>query len=132
MNIREIDGLWQQSLPDSKKVDRNHEFKEIFDRRLSEVSATGASSPHGLKREILNHGGKVLNLLDIYARNLGDGSKTLRDIEPMVRSIERETGVLRAKTAEQQGGDKELEKLMDEVSTAANVAVLKFHRGDYV
>jgi len=75
---------------------------------------------------------KILHMLDDYARELTDPAKTLKDIEPLVESIRKEVNSIEAEAAEKVYNDNELESIIKDLAITANVAIFKFHRGDYV
>jgi len=63
---------------------------------------------------------------------LTDPSKTLKAIEPLVESIKKEVNTIEAEAAEKVDNDNELERIIKDLTITANVAIFKFHRGDYV
>ena len=71
-------------------------------------------------------------MLDDYVRELTDPVKTLKDIEPLVESIRKEVNSIEAEAAEKGYNDNELERIIKDVTITANVAMFKFHRGDYI
>ena len=117
------------NLPSSKKTGGNQEFKQIFDRTLNEINAPG---PVDDKINVIEHGDKILNLLDDYARQLTDPGKTLKDIGPLVDRIEKEVRLIETEAAAKVHDDQELQTIIKDLSITANVAVLKFQRGDYI
>jgi len=129
MNISKIDDSFKPNLPSSKKTDGNQEFKQIFDRTLNEINAPG---PVDDKINVIEHGDKILNLLDDYARQLTDPGKTLKDIGPLVDRIEKEVRLIETEAAAKVRDDQELETIIKDLSITANVAVLKFQRGEYI
>ena len=70
--------------------------------------------------------------MDEYANGLNDPKKTLKDIEPLVASIKEEADSIERENREKLQHDKELEGFIKELSVTANVAMFKFHRGDYI
>jgi len=131
MDINRIGNLYGAKLPSSNKIDRDNGFKQIFDRKLTEIDATTIQTSVDSKANVIEHSDKILNLLDDYARELTDPAKTLRDIGPLVETIEKEVSLIEA-TAVDKVNDKELETFIKDLAVIANVAVFKFHRGDYI
>jgi len=129
MKISKIDDLFKPNLSSSNKTDSNHGFKQIFDRTLNEINAPG---PVDDKINVIEHGDKILNLLDDYARQLTDPGKTLKDIGPLVDRIEKEVRLIETEAAAKVHDDQELQTIIKDLSITANVAVLKFQRGDYI
>jgi hypothetical protein len=120
----------QQSSP--KKVVSDCGFKEVFDKKINEINAATMSTTMDGKADVIKHGDKILNLLDEYTRNLADPAKTLKDIGPLVKNIEKEVSLIQAQSADAVHNDKALEKIIKDLAVTANVAVYKFHRGDYI
>ena len=131
MEINKIDSLCGAKPPPSNKVDTANGFKQILGRKLSEINARTAQSSCDSKADVLEHSDRILNLLDDYARGLTDAGKTLKDIEPLVEGIKKEVGLIEAEAAEKVRDDKDLERFITDLAVIANVAVFKFHRGDY-
>ena len=132
MNINKINPFQKNDLPSPQKTDTAKGFKEIFDRTLNEVNATTAPAPVDSKKNVIEHGDKLLNLLDDYARQLNDPGKTLKDIGPLVEKIEKEVSLIETQATATVKNDQKLEAIIKDLAVTANVAVLKFHRGDYI
>jgi len=128
MDISQIGRSDKAKLSSSTPVKKDKEFSEIFDQKMSEINATTPQTPIDIKANILDHGDRILNLLDIYRRELTDPAKTLKDIEPLVAKIKKETSLIEAERAH----NDEFGGLIKDVVMTSNVAVLKFYRGDYV
>jgi hypothetical protein len=132
MDISKIGKAFGLKLPSSPKVDGKDQFKEIFDRTLNKIDGATAPVPADSKTDIIQHGDKILNLLDDYAGALTDPGKTLKEIEPLVATIEKEVNLIEAKATDSVRHDHELARFIQDLSVTANVAVLKFHRGDFI
>ena len=132
MDIHEIDNLCQgKSLP-SQKINKDNRFKQIFGQKLAGIHAATSQIPLNCKRDVLDKSDKILHLLDDYARELTDPTKTLKDIKPLVENIRREVNSIEAEAAEKVHNDNELERIIEDVTITANVAISKFNRGDYI
>jgi len=132
MDISKIDNAFKSGLPSSKKVTGDNQFKQIFDKTLQKVDETTMPASVDHKTEVIKQGDKILNLLDDYARLLNDPGKSLKDIEPLVTSIEKEVSLIEAEAVDKVHHDHELGKIVRDLAVTANVAALKFHRGDYI
>ena len=132
MNIKKIDDIYQVNLPASNKANKGHGFKEIMDKKISEIDVTTRLSGNRVKAEVVENGEKILSLLDTYADALTDPSKTLKDIEPLVQSIEEKVGHIEKEAADQIPVNDELNGIIKDLAVTANVALFKFHRGDYM
>jgi len=132
MKIDQIDHLYHGKLSSPEKTTKGEGFKKIFENRLAEIGQTASQLPHGSNAEILKRSERVLDLLDEYASGLNDTNKTLKDIEPLVASIKEEADSIQRESQDKLHHDKELERFIKELSVTANVAMFKFHRGDYI
>ncbi|MBL7195979.1 MAG: hypothetical protein ISS64_06740 [Desulfobacterales bacterium] len=132
MDINKIDNAFKSELSSSKKVDSDNQFRQILDRTLHKIEQTTAPVPVDRKTDIIRYGDNLLNLLDDYAGVLTDPGKTLKEIEPLVATIEKEVSLIEAAAADNVQHDHELAKFIQDLTVTANVAVLKFHRGDFI
>ena len=133
MDIHEIDNLSQvKSLSSQKISNRDNGFKQIFDQKLAGIHATTSQIPLDCKKDVLGQSDKILHLLDDYARELNDPTRTLKNIEPLVKDIRKEVSLLEDESAMKIKNDNELERIIKDLAITANVAISKFHRGDYV
>jgi hypothetical protein len=131
MDINKIDNSFQAKLTSTAKVD-NNQFKQIFDKKLDELQTTPSLAPVDSKSDVIEQSEKILNLLDNYAGELADPSRTLKDIRPLVDSIENEVSLMESEAVNKIQNDKALDSLVKDLAVTAKVAVYKFHRGDYI
>ena len=131
MDINKIDNSFQAKLSSTAKVDDN-QFKQIFDKKLDELHTTPSLSPVDSKSDVIVQSEKILNLLDNYAGELADPSRTLKDIRPLVDSIEKEVTLMESEAANKVQNDETLDRLVKDLAVTAKVAMYKFHRGDYI
>ena len=131
MDINKIDNSFQAKLSSTAKVDDN-QFKQIFDKKLDELQTTPSLAPVDSKSDVIVQSEKILNLLDDYAGELADPSRTLKDIRPLVDSIEKEVTLMESEAVNKVQDDKALDSLVKELAVTAKVAMYKFHRGDYI
>ena len=131
MDINKIDNSFQAKLTSTAKVD-NNQFKQIFDKKLDELQTTPSLAPVDSKSDVIVQSEKILNLLDNYAGELADPSRTLKDIRPLVDSIEKEVSLMESEAVNKVQNDKALDSLVKDLAVTAKVAVYKFHRGDYI
>ena len=132
MKIDQIDQLYHGKLSSPEKTTKGGGFEKILENRLTEIGQTASQLPQGSNAEILKRSERVLDLLDEYASGLNDTNKTLKDIEPLVASIKEEADCIERENRDKLQHDKELERFIKELSVTANVAIFKFHRGDYI
>jgi hypothetical protein len=132
MDIIKLINSYDPNWSSTPKTEKNRGFQEIFDQKLETEAPTPMSTLSQSKADVLNLGDKVLDLLDLYAQELMDPSKTLKDIAPIVENIEKEIGEIEARTNETVKADKDLNQLVGDLMVTANTAVFKFHRGDYI
>ena len=79
-----------------------------------------------------NKSEKILNLLDHYAGDLADPARTLKDIRPLVDSIEKEVTLMESEAVNKVQNDKALDRLVKDLAVTAKVAMYKFNRGDFI
>jgi hypothetical protein len=132
MDITKIYDSFQGQPLSSKKVDSDCGFKQVFDKKINEMNAAPVCTPPDGKADLIKNGDKILNLLDDYTRELADPAKTLKDIGPLVKIIEKEVSSIQDKSADIVHNDSVLEKIINDLAVTAHVAVYKFHRGDYI
>jgi len=132
MDITKIYDSFQGQPLSSKKVDSDCGFKQVFDKKINEMNSATMKTPPDGKADLIKNGDKILNLLDDYTRELADPAKTLKDIGPLVKIIEKEVSIIQDKSADIVHNDNVLEKIIKDLAVTANVAVYKFHRGDYI
>ncbi len=130
MDIGSIDNSFKPKMPAPDKINKDCGFKQIFEQKITEVNTPSMPTSIRDKVNIVEKSDNILNLLDEYAKELVNPAKTLKDIKPLVERIENEVSLIVAEGKTH--NDKELEKLVNDLTVAANVAVLKFHRGDYI
>lgn len=132
MDINRIYDSFQGQRSSPKKVDSDCGFKQVFDKKIDEINEATMSPSMGSKADVIKHGDKILNLLDDYTKKLTDPEKTLKDIGPLVKNIEKEVSLIEAESEDAVHNDKALKKIIKDLAVIANVAVCKFHRGDYI
>lgn len=132
MNINRIDDLMKGQQPSPKKADSDVGFKQVFDKKMNEINEATMSSSMSSKAEAVQHGDKILTLLDDYTKELADPAKTLKDIMPLVKNIEKEVSLIESESARALHDDKSLKRIIKDLAVTANVAIYKFHRGDYI
>ena len=76
--------------------------------------------------------GRLIDLLDAYARQLADPTKSLRQIAPLVVEIQTQAERLMAAADSEPHPEPELQTLAARSAVAAKVEVIRFQRGDYV
>ena len=131
MDINKIDNSFLAKLSSTAKVDDN-QFKQIFDKKLDELHTTPSLSSVDSKSDVIVQSEKILDLLDNYAGELADPSRTLKDIRPLVDSIEKEVTLMESEAANKVQNDETLDRLVKDLAVTAKVAMYKFHRGDYI
>jgi hypothetical protein len=147
MNINKISGHTgiSETLP-QRGSGGDKGFGKVLDKAMGNVVQTGADGGHGISgaspispigapemvspsQNTFKRAHKILDLMDKYANALGDPTRTLRSIEPIVREIQAEVKDMPADTSSGDGGVK---KIVNDIAVMASVEALKFHRGDYV
>jgi len=132
MDINKIGNSFQAKLSSTAKVDDDLQFKQIFDQKLDGLHSTTSPCPVDNKSDVIVQSEKILNLLDHYAGELADPARTLKDIGPLVDSIEKEVTLMESEAVNKVQDDKTLDRLVKDLAVTAKVAMYKFHRGDYI
>lgn len=73
----------------------------------------------------------VLELLDDYRRKLTDPNVTLKDIQPLISTLENENKELKPQLNELARGDK-LKQILNQTLITTSLEVIKFNKGDYI
>lgn len=132
MDIGKIGSSFQAKLSSTTKVDEDNQFKQIFDQKLGKLHASTGPCPVDSKSDVIVQSEKILNLLDNYAGELADPVRTLKDIRPLVDSIEKEVTLMESEAVNKVQNDKALDRLVKDLAVTAKVAMYKFHRGDFI
>jgi hypothetical protein len=114
MEIKGVGESFQKGLTCTSKIKENNSFQRLLDANLSGVGGVASCAPSASRRELLEQGETMLTLLDGFARDLSNAGRTLKDMEPLVKTIGRLKGFL------------------NHLAVTGEVAVLRFHRGDFV
>ena len=132
MDINKIGNLFQAKLSSTAKVNGDNQFTQIFEQKLDELDPTTSLCSIDTKSDVIVQGEKILNLLDLYAGELADPARTLKDIRPLVDSIEKEVTLMESEAVNKVQNDNALDRLVKDLTVTAKVAMYKFHRGDYI
>ena len=110
-------------------------FKGILDHQIKMVNTPGEVLPTfacDARANVIAQGDKLLSLLDDYVADLKNSRTTLKQIAPLVNSIEHEACRLYETVVDSSLMDDDLLSMMDELKMTADVAMYKFHRGDFL
>ena len=129
MEIKGVGDSFQKGLTCTGKIKENNNFQRLLDAKLSDVGGVASCAPSASRRELMEQGETMLSLLDGFARDLSNAGRTLKEIEPLVKTIEKELVRLES-SAEKADG--RLKGFLNHLAVTGEVAVLKFHRGDFV
>ena len=138
MDISGIDFTHTGNSQISAKIKKDNGFSQIFNTKLAEANTVSAANEvkapeiNDGSLDVLEHGNKILNLLDDYASQLEDPAKTLKHMGYLVQNIEKEISLMETNISDRVQEDKGLEKFAKDLAVTANVAAFKFYRGDYV
>ncbi|MBW1695818.1 MAG: hypothetical protein JRH18_14535 [Deltaproteobacteria bacterium] len=95
---------------------------------LGEIQAPSFTRIEQSSGSVVNKTHELLDLLSHYTRDIESPNKTLKDIEPLIISMQQQASQLVKAATET---SPELRKIAQEVAVAANVEYIKFYRGDY-
>lgn len=73
----------------------------------------------------------LIGLLDQYRHQLADPGITLKNIDPIIRKIDRETQNL-APDIDALPDDEDLKNIINQTLVTASLEISKFYRGDYI
>jgi hypothetical protein len=110
-------------------------FESVLNQQMNGISETrslAAVSEVDDRDMLLASGDRLLALLGNYAADLENPGKMLKQIAPLVNSIENEVSQIQETVSKPSVADNQLRNLMDELTVTANVAIHKFHRGDFI
>ena len=74
---------------------------------------------------------KVLDMLDMYRSKLADPNATLKDIHPLVKSLETANEQLKPILKSIADGD-QLKQILNQTLVTTSLEVFKFYQGDYI
>jgi len=132
MDISKIGNFSPAQLPSPGKAQAPGSFGEIYQEQLTATPPTDAQLLTNAKTDLMDQGDKVLDLLEAYSADLNNPDKTLKEIDPLATAIEEEMNIFETKRTDQMGMDEEMAGFADALAITANVALLKFRRGDYL
>jgi hypothetical protein len=132
MDIRQIDNLAAFKASSSRKAKPTGEFGEIYSQKLAAISKADSPDQLEAKKALIDHSSRILDLLDEYAGHLSDPAKSLKELDPLVRTIQHQADLVAAKAADPQYATDEIGALATDLALTANVAMLKFQRGDFI
>ena len=74
---------------------------------------------------------KVLDLLDEYRRKLADPNTRLKEIHPLVKSLETENEQLKPVLNSIVDGD-QLKQILNQTLVTTSLEIIKYNKGDYI
>ena len=83
------------------------------------------------KNFAIEHVDNILNLLDKYRTQLADPQVTLRRIEPLMNTIEKEKEQL-SSVMDSLASEEGLKDIVNRTLVTASLEIIKFNRGDYI
>ena len=100
---------------------------------LGEIAATTLPQFQSLTpAAVIQKADSLLDLLDNYTKEMDNPDKTLKDIEPLIDTIQKDASQLLAEAENALPGDGKLKQIAKEAAVTANVEYFKFYRGDYI
>jgi hypothetical protein len=125
----------------------NDFFKRSLEKAMEAQNTTGAPfSPSALgevrpavfhqidtpTESVALQTNQLLDLLDDYARNLKDPSRSLKDIAPLMEEISSNAQNLLQETKRISPSEEKLRGIASSAAIMAQVELIKFKRGDYI
>ena len=146
--ITEITGSPTAAGPQKPEKTRSNLFQQNLEaaraKRLETETHPTAPAPLGEVRPavfptittastgIVDKTENLLEMMESYTRSMEDPKKSLKDMAPLIDTIQQEASNLVAETDKKVPGDTALKKIVNEFAVTANVEYLKFYRGDYI
>ena len=128
---RPNNGLFQQNL-EAARADRLASETQISGPApLGEVRSSVFPAIATVSSGIVDKTENLLDLMESYTQKIEDPKKSLKEIEPLIDSIQKEASRLAQEADKHLPGDKALKDIVNEFAVAANVEYAKFYRGDY-
>ena len=136
--------------PHQAKKTESQDFKKALDSALEplkpatsqnnpvNVNALGELAPTTLTpiepapQTIFDRTNFLLDKLDNYSRDLENPAKTLKDIEPLIATIQDDALKLLDETEKAGTTDTELQEIVTKTALTARMEYMKFNRGDYI
>lgn len=125
----------------------NDFFKDSLNRAMGDRKATDSPAPptalgevrptsfHQIDspaQRIVSQTSQLLDLLDNYASNLNNPSRSLKDMAPLVDEINANANHLLQETGQMPDSDENLRQIASEAVMTARMELIRFNRGDYV
>ena len=125
-------GLFEQNLEAARAKRQGVETPTGSTAPLGEVRPTLFPIISTPSATIANKTHRLLDLMETYAREMENPNKTLKEIEPLILSIQKKASQLMEDAGKTPIEDAKLGKIASECAVAANVEYIKFYRGDYI
>ena len=124
-------GMFQQNLDAARAKRQATETSPGSMAPLGELTSTTFPTISTPSSGIANKTNGLLDLLDAYARDIENPNKTLKEIEPLIVSIQKKAYQLMEEADKIIPDHAELKRIAEECAVTANVEYIKFYRGDY-
>jgi hypothetical protein len=128
---RPNNGLFQQNLEVARAKRLATETQTSGPAPLGEVNPTVFPAITTASTGIVNKTEKLLDLMENYTQKIEDPKKSLKEIQPIIDTIQKEASRLALESNKHLSEDKALKDIVNEFAVAANVEYTKFYRGDY-
>jgi hypothetical protein len=99
---------------------------------LGEIQSIAYPRIETSSRQMINDAGRLLDMLDRFAKDMGDPSKTLKEIEPTLMDLNQQAAILARASQKTTLQDDHLKQMIDQCHLLAKKEYLKFIRGDYI
>lgn len=127
-----VDSSFRQNLEAANARQQSLATAPVGSAALNEVPSGGFPTLQTPQHAVVRTAQRLLDLLDTYAKDMGNPRKTLKDMEPLIVSIQQRAAQLAEETESLQTEDDALQTLARQCGVTANMECIKFYRGDYV
>lgn len=99
---------------------------------LGEIAPTSLYPVEPSAQDIFERTNFLLDKLENYSKDLENPEKSLKDIEPLIASIQDEAAKLLIDANESEENDETLKEIVNQTAIKASAEYIKFNRGDYI
>jgi uncharacterized protein YoxC len=131
-NVKAKDGdLFQKTLDNALRI--KSEIKAETGKNILGEIRTSTVPVVGEQTQGLNEkANSLLNQLDVFVAELGNPEKSLKDMEPVVKSMKNGADDIMETMKKEGVTDEKVKNIIMESVMTANVEYYKFYRGDYL
>ncbi len=124
------DGIFQKTL-DNAIATKAPQMQKTNAMQLGEIRTTNLNPVNFTSLDIAKKSDQVLSMLENYSNDLLNPSKSLRDLEPQIKQLKKDTEELMEGIISSDEDDN-IRQHAAQCAMLGSLEVMKFERGDYV